>query len=186
MPSAATLSARLAAFTTPFLRKKGVVKAAKRADKVAGEGMGGGFVGGDMKLGAAGGGNCEKDFVGERGDFGAFATHVAEAIAKSDIADVAAIGEAKLPSSRTVAEVVHELTLKIGEKISVRRFARYASAEGHVYSYLHGTKIGVLVEIVGGDKELGTDIAMHIAASNPKYLTRDEVTAELVDREKDI
>ena len=91
-----------------------------------------------------------------------------------------------LPNGGTVGETINNLTLKIGEKISVRRFTRYESAAGKVYSYLHGSKIGVLLEMTGGDQELGTDVAMHVAASNPKALDRSGVDAALVATERDV
>ena len=169
-----------------LLRKKGIVKAAKRADKVAAEGLVTSFVSADGKAGALVEVNCETDFVGKSDDFGNFAKQVAEAIVKASPADVAALQMTPLSSGQTVGETASTLTLKIGEKISVRRFVRYESASGQVCSYLHGTKIGVIVEITGGDKELGVDVAMHVAASNPKALDRSGVDASLVTSERDV
>ena len=168
-----------------LLRKKGIVKAAKRADKVAAEGLVTSVVSADGKTGVLVEVNCETDFVAGGDDFKAFSKEVADAIVKNNPADVAALLNAPL-SAGTVGETINNLTLKIGEKISVRRFTRYESALGKVYSYLHGSKIGVLLEMTGGDQELGTDVAMHVAASNPKALDRSGVDAGLVASERDV
>jgi elongation factor Ts len=169
-----------------LLRKKGIIKAAKRADKVASEGLVTGFVSADGKTGALVEVNCETDFVGKSDDFVAFAKSVAQAVADTNPADLDALQNASLSTGGTVGETANNLTLKIGEKISVRRFTRYTATDGQIYSYLHGTKIGVLLEMTGGDKELGTDVAMHIAASNPKSLDRSGVDAGLIASERDV
>ncbi len=169
-----------------ILRKKGILKAAKRADKVASEGMVVGVVSADNKFGAVVEVNSETDFVSKSDDFASFVTLVAEAVLKSNPADVSALNSVALSNGKTVSETVGELTSKIGEKIGVRRFVRYESTTGSVYSYLHGTKIAVLVEIEGGDKELGSDITMQIAASSPKALDRSGVDATLVEKERDV
>lgn len=167
-----------------LLRKKGIVKAAKRADKVAAEGKVVSFVSADNKVGALVEVNSETDFVAKSDDFSAFVSDIAQAIAEKNPADAGALNNIMLSSGKTVADAVSELTIKIGEKISVRRFVRYES--GLVVSYLHGAKIGILVELEGGDKELGMDVAMQIAAANPKSVDRDGVDATLIEKEREI
>ena len=169
-----------------ILRKKGVIKAAKRADRIAADGMIVVAVNADNTVGAVVEVNSETDFVAKSGDFIDFTKHVATAAVESAPADLAALLAVKLPSGMTVEETQQHVTLKTGEKVAARRFARFAGQAGKVYSYLHGTKIGVLVELAGGDAETGTDVAMHIAASNPKYLKREDVPAALVETEKAI
>lgn len=168
-----------------ILRKKGVVKAAKRADKVAAEGRIAGYVHNDEKQGVLVEVNCETDFVGKSDDFVNFTKEVAEAVLVNNPADVAALLAVKLPNGKTVEGAAQEVTLKSGEKISIRRFVRYETSD-RVLAYFHGTKIGVLVELKGGDAELGIDIAMHVAAANPRYLKRDEVPSSEIDKEKEI
>lgn len=169
-----------------LLRKKGIVKAAKRADKVAADGKIVVKVSPDNKSGVVVEVNSETDFVAKSDDFIAFANDVAEAVLANNPTDVVALNEAKLSSGKTVAEVVSDLTLKIGEKIGVRRFAKFESADGVVVAYLHGTKIGTLVEISGNDVELANEVAMHVAAANPKYVTRDQVDSSDVEKEKEV
>jgi len=167
-----------------ILRKKGVIKAAKRADKIAAEGKIVSFVSSDNNFGALVEVNSETDFVAKSEDFVSFANEVAEAIAKNNPVDLNALNEVTLANGKTVSNTLSELTIKIGEKISIRRFVRYDN--GLVVSYLHGTKIGVLVEMEGGDVALGVDIAMQIAAANPKSIDRAGVDASLVEKEKEI
>lgn len=168
-----------------ILRKKGILKTAKRADKVAADGKVVVVVHSDQKSGAIAEVNCETDFVAKSDDFIKFSKDVVDAVLTSNPADEKALEKLKLPSGKTVGETVGELTLKIGEKISVRRFVRY-STNGVVAMYLHGSKIGVLVELTGNDHGLALEIAMHIAAANPKYLSRDQVDPALVASEKAI
>lgn len=169
-----------------ILRKKGIVKAAKRADKVAADGKVVTAVSADNKTGVIVEVNSETDFVAKSEDFTNFAKQTAEAVLKSNPADVAALNDVKLASGKTVAETVSELTLKIGEKIGVRRFERFESKDGVISIYQHGTKIGALVELTGNDAALGGEVAMHIAAANPKYLTRDQVPADEIEKEKSV
>lgn len=167
------------------LRKKGIVKAAKRADRIAADGLVTGIVSDDKKTGVLVEVNCETDFVARSEDFTSFSKHVAEAVLKHNPTDLVALHTINLPMGKTVEGLAGELTLKIGEKISVRRFVRYETS-GQVATYLHGSKIGVLVDVTGGDAALASDIAMHIAASNPKFLNRAAVDPELVAKEKEI
>ena len=128
--------------------------------------------------------NCETDFVAKNDDFLAFGKAVAELIAKHHPADVAALSALPLESS-TVDAVRLALIGKIGENVSVRRFVRFESAN-KLASYLHGTRIGVLVEFAGADEQVGKDVAMHIAAMKPVSLSSDDVPAELIAKERSI
>ena len=167
-----------------ILRKKGVLKAAKRADKVASEGVVAGFVNADAKIGALVEVNCETDFVSGSDDFIKFANEVVEIVGKQNPADDAALQNLQMITGESVFAVLNELGIKLGEKISIRRFARY---EGElVATYLHGKKIGIMVELQGGSTTLGTDIAMHIAATNPKCVDRTSIDPALVAKEKEI
>ncbi|MCX6779940.1 MAG: translation elongation factor Ts [Candidatus Magasanikbacteria bacterium] len=167
-----------------ILRKKGIVKAAKRADKIASEGMVTGYVSADNKVGALVEVNCETDFVSGSDNFVAFANNVAKAIVENKISDEAALMNADL-GGETVQSVLNNLGLTLGEKISVRRFALYNDNK-LVATYLHGKKMGIMVELEGGTVALGMDVALHIAASNPKCVDRTGVDPELVEREKAI
>jgi elongation factor Ts len=167
-----------------ILRKKGVVKAAKRADKVAAEGIMAGYVKEGAKVGAVVEVNSETDFVAKSDEFISFANEVAKVVVENNPADMQALMASSLASGKTLESTLSDMTLKIGEKLSVRRFVRY---EGEMVAmYLHGKKIGVLVEMQGGDSVLGVDVAMHIAASNPKAVSRDQVSADLISKEKEI
>ena len=169
-----------------FLREKGLSQAAKKAGRVAAEGAVVAYVTEDGKTGAIVEVNCETDFVGKNENFQALAKSIAELIVKTNPADVDALLASEM-DSKTVKDVVTEAIAKIGENISVRRFVRYESAEGKVYSYIHGGgKIGVLVDMKGGDAELGKDIAMQVAAANPQFLNRNEVPDSELEHEKDI
>lgn len=169
-----------------FLREKGLSQAAKKAGRVAAEGAVVAYVTEDGKTGAIVEVNCETDFVGKNENFQALAKSIAELIVKTNPADVDALLASEM-DGKTVKDVVTEAIAKIGENISVRRFVRYESAEGKVYSYIHGGgKIGVLVDMKGGDAELGKDIAMQVAAANPQFLNRNEVPDSELEHEKDI
>ena len=169
-----------------LLRKKGIVKAAKRADKVAAEGMVTNYLSENGQVGVLVEVNCETDFVAKSDDFLAFSKAVAEAIAKHNPADVAVLQNVTLPTGQSVGERVQQLTLQIGEKISVRRFTRYETTHDYIASYLHGMKMGVLIEMRGEDRAVGAEIGMHIAAARPQYVKREQVDPAEVAREKDI
>lgn len=169
-----------------FLREKGLSQAAKKAGRVAAEGAVVAYVTEDGKTGAIVEVNCETDFVGKNENFQALAKSIAELIVKTNPADVDTLLASEM-DGKTVKDIVTEAIAKIGENISVRRFVRYESAEGKVYSYIHGGgKIGVLVDMKGGDAELGKDIAMQVAAANPQFLNRNEVPDSELEHEKDI
>ena len=159
-----------------LLRIRSGAKASKAAGRIAAEGVIGAWLSADAKLGALVEVNCETDFVAKNEDFIAFAREVAEAVAKSNPADVP--GLAGFEARRQA------LVQKIGENISIRRFARL-QAQGRLALYVHGVKIGALVDY-DGTEDLGKDLAMHIAASKPQYLSKIEVPADVVARERDI
>jgi elongation factor Ts len=160
-------------------------KASKAASRVAAEGVVAVFIAPDAKLGAIIEVNCETDFVAKNEDFLAFARNLAELVAKQAPADVAALSALPLTGS-TVDQVRTALVGKIGENMSIRRFVRL-QARGRLDKYVHGgAKIGVLVDVVGGDDALAKDLAMHIAASKPVALSKEEMSAELIQRERDI
>lgn len=169
-----------------YLREKGLSKAAKKAGRVAAEGAVVSYVSEDGKVGVIVEVNCETDFVGSNEDFKTLATSIAKHVAETNPADVETLLDSQM-DGKAVKDIVTEAIAKIGENISVRRFVRYESVEGKVYSYIHaGGKIGVLVDMKGGDAELGKNIAMQVAAANPSYLNRTEVPASELDHEKEV
>ena len=169
-----------------LLRKKAGSKVEKKAGRTASEGAIGVSLSADRKLAAMVEVNSETDFVAKGDDFQAFANAIAAAVALHNPADVNALSTMKLDGGETVAKTREGLVAKLGENISVRRFTRVAAKSGQVASYLHGRKIGVLVEFDGGQESLGRDIAMHIAASRPECVSREQVSAELIAKEKEI
>jgi elongation factor Ts len=168
-----------------ILRIKLGNKASKAAGRVAAEGVVAAYIAGDGKLGAIIEVNSETDFVAKNEEFRAFADAVARLVASSNPVDVTALSQLALDGV-TVEERRKSLVGKIGENVSLRRFQR-REAKGRLASYVHGgSKIGVLVDVVGGDDALAKDIAMHVAASKPLALSRDEVSPEIVQKERDI
>jgi elongation factor Ts len=129
--------------------------------------------------------NCETDFVAREQDFRAFAKAVAHRVVADRPQTLEVLLQAKLEGAETVEERRRSLVAKIGENISVRRFA-VLTAPQHLGAYTHGTRIGVLVALQGGDATLAHDLAMHVAASNPKYLSQREVPAEVIAKEREI
>lgn len=166
-----------------ILRVKLGNKASKAAARVTAEGIVGTYISADGKLAAIVEVNCETDFVAKNDDFLAFSKSVAELIVTQNPADVAALSALSLGDA-SVDAVRTALVGKIGENITIRRFER-VEAKGKVAAYIHGgAKIGVLVDLVGGDEALARDIAMHIAASKPKSLDASGVSAELIETER--
>jgi elongation factor Ts len=157
-------------------------KASKAAGRVAAEGTVGIDISVDGKLGAMVEVNCETDFVAKNDDFLALTRNLASLIAKEDPANVAALSALRIGDS-TVEETRAQVIGKAGENVTVRRFVR-VQAKGKLASYVHGAKIGVLVDLVGGDESLGKDIAMHIAATKPKSLDASGVAPELIEAER--
>ncbi len=129
--------------------------------------------------------NCETDFVAREQDFRGFAQAVAAVALSGRPASLEALGAARLPTGESVDERRRALVAKIGENISVRRFTVLSSA-GNLGAYVHGTRIGALVVVKGGDAALAHDLAMHVAASNPRHLTAADVPADVVAKEREI
>ncbi len=167
------------------LRVKLGNKASKAAARITAEGLVAVSIAADGKLGSIIEVNCETDFVAKNDEFQALTRTCAELVASKNPSDVAALtalplGEGTVESTRTA------LVGKIGENMTIRRFVR-VEAKGKLYSYIHGgAKIGVLLDLVGGDEQLGKDLAMHIAASKPKALNSEGVPAELLETERRI
>ncbi len=167
-----------------LMRKAGQAKADKKASRVAAEGL--------IAIRQAAGAaamveiNCETDFVTKNDDFRAFVDAVADAALTGESSDFAAFLASPMANGQSVEQGRRDCIAKIGENINVRRFARLASAEGVLGCYLHGTRIGVLVELEGGDADLAKDIAMHVAASRPLCIGEDQVPADLIAKEKEI
>ena len=168
-----------------LMRKQGLAKADKKATRVAAEGVVAIARSSDGKSAAMAEINCETDFVAREQDFRAFAHAVAESALKVRPASLAALSEAALPSGESIEERRRALIAKIGENISVRRFAALSAAD-HLGAYVHGTRIGALVAVKGGPASLAHDLAMHVAASNPRYLSAAQVPAEVVEKERAI
>ena len=168
-----------------LMRKQGLAKADKKASRVAAEGVIATATSADGKSAVLVEVNCETDFVARGDDFTAFAKDVAAVALASKATSVEDLGTKLLPSGETVDDRRRALVAKIGENISVRRFERVETS-GLLGSYLHGTRIGTLVAIEGGDAALAKDLAMHVAASNPAYLSAAEVPEEAKAKERGI
>jgi len=172
-----------------LMRKTGLAKAGKKAGRTAAEGIIVMELAGDRSSGAMVEVNCETDFVAKGDDFRDFARCVIQRILAARPADVAALLE--LPAAEgsdvSLETARKELIAKIGENVNVRRFTLFeASTDSRIGGYLHGVRIGVLLELQGGDEALAKDIAMHIAATNPVAIDESDVPAELLDKEKEI
>lgn len=166
-----------------LLRIKSGAKASKAAGRIAAEGVISSFI--DGKRGALVELNCETDFVAKNEDFKKFANDIAQAVCRVDPKTLEALNGTDMGDGETVENRRQALVMKLGENISVRRFVRFETA-GNLASYLHGTRIGVLVHYTGGDETLGKDIAMHIAAAKPICVSAQQVPADLLTREREI
>ncbi len=167
------------------MRKSGMAKADKKADRIAAEGIVSVARSADGKKAALVEVNCETDFVAKGDDFVEFVSGVAAAALNAGTTTAEALLEASFNGGNTVEHTRKELIAKIGEKISVRRVS-YVESNGVVGAYMHGSRIGVLVDLDGGDEALAKDIAMHVAASNPACVDESGVPAETIQKEKDI
>jgi elongation factor Ts len=161
-----------------LLRVKSGAKASKAASRIAAEGVVGTFVSPDGKVGALVELNCETDFVAKNDEFLAFARSLAETAATQNPQDVAQLASGKVEERRQA------LIQKIGENMTIRRFKRL-TAKGKLALYVHGVKIGVLVDFEGPD-DTAKDVAMHIAFAKPQYMTKDQVPADIAQREREI
>jgi len=170
-----------------IMRKAGLAKADKKSSRTAAEGRICVKVSDDGKRAAMLEINCETDFVAKADDFIAFANGVAQCVLDSSAGSPDELLGSTMPGTGiSIDERRKELVAKLGENINVRRFERFVSADGIVASYLHGSRIGVLVELTGSDQELGKDIAMHVAASKPLCVDEKGVPAETIAKEKEI
>jgi len=165
-----------------ILRVKLGSKASKAASRITAEGVVAAFISGNV--GALVEVNCETDFVTKNDDFITLANTCAKLIAENNPADIAALSALPL-DGKTVDEVRAALVGKIGENMSIRRFKRFETT-GKLVSYLHGTRIGVIVEFDGADNQVGKDVAMHIAAMKPVSLSSEQVPADLIEKERSI
>ncbi len=167
------------------MRKSGLAKADKKANRTAAEGLVGIALSDDKKQSAIVEINCETDFVSGGDEFKAFTNAVAACVLANSPADVEALGEMTLDDGKTIEETRQGMVAKIGENIQVRRFER-KSTDGAFGSYNHGVRMGVLVELSKDDGDLIKDIAMHIAATNPTCVAEADVPEEMLAKEKDI
>ncbi len=168
-----------------WLREKGIAKAAKKSGRVAAEGAVGAYVSDDKKVGVLFELNCETDFAAKNEEFRALQAKIMKLIAEKAPADIDALEKMSI-GGKSITDLIGEATATIGEKLSLRRFERYET-EGELTSYIHmGGKIGVLVDIIGGNEQLGKDIAMQIAASVPLAVDRSSVRAEDLEHEKEV
>ncbi len=168
-----------------LLRIKSGTKASTAASRITAEGTIGIEIAIDKKNGALVEVNCETDFVAKNEDFINFAKQLAQLTATKNLTDTEALSRATLPNGKSVEEFRKVLIMKLGENISIRRYARHTT-RGHLASYLHGGKIGVIVDYTGSDEVLGKDLAMHIAASKPICVSKEQVSADLLARERQI
>ena len=181
-----------------WLREKGLAAAAKKAGRIAAEGVVASYITDDAKVGVVVEVNCETDFVAKTDNFINFSKNVAKHIALANPADVDALMSQKFvdDETKTITDLVSDATVSIGEKISIRRFARYETDKGAVESYIHmGGKIGVLLlvendnaDTIANDtfKTFYHDVALQIAAAKPSYVKKEEVPAENLAKEREI
>jgi len=170
---------------TELLRIRSGAKASKVAGRVAAEGAVGAHISANGRTGALVEVNCETDFVAKDANFAGFVNTVAATAAGGNAADVDALLKSTGGDGQTVEAARQGLIMKLGENISVRRFVRVA-ARGRLAHYLHGSRIGVLVDYEGGDEQLGKDLAMHIAASKPLCVAKEGVPPEILEKEREI
>jgi elongation factor Ts len=166
-----------------LLRIKSGAKASKAAGRIAAEGIIGCHISSDGMIGTLVEVNCETDFVAKNEDFLAFASGLAASVAQNNPATVDDLTKLSI-DGENIETRRQALVQKIGENISIRRFQRLEAA-GKLTSYLHGAKIGVLVDVSGGE-DVAKDVAMHIAFSKPQFLRKEDVPSDIVAREKDI
>ncbi|MEI6541931.1 MAG: translation elongation factor Ts [Methylococcales bacterium] len=169
------------------MRKAGLAKADKKSGRIAAEGIIGVKVSDDGKAVAIVDINCETDFVAKADGFVNFVNSVTTALLNADhINSEEDLLAMPLEDGVTVDEIRRGLISTLGENITVRRFEKLKTAEGGTACYLHGSKIGVIVELAAYDAELGKDIAMHIAASKPAYVSEEQVPSDIIEKEKEI
>lgn len=168
------------------MRKAGLAKADKKAGRIAAEGLIGAKVSADGKTVAMVDVNCETDFVAKADDFVKYVGDITIALLTASVANDEQLLAMTLENGQTVEDTRRALIAKLGENITVRRFEKFQAAEGGTACYLHGSKIGVIVELAAANPELGKDIAMHVAASKPVCVSEDQISAETIEKEKEI
>ena len=165
-----------------ILRRKGLSAAAKKAARVASEGMIASSIQNNGKIGVLIEVNSETDFVAKNEEFQKFARGLAHLVAAQKPADVEELSQLAI-NGENVGAYRNALVQKIGENIAIRRFVSFETS-GQIAVYLHGNRIGVMVDYTGGNEQLGKDLAMHIAAANPQFLSREKIPAAVLDRER--
>jgi len=168
------------------MRKSGAAKADKKAGRIAAEGLLRVETSDDGKKAAIVEVNCETDFVTKGDDFPNFVTAVAKVTLEAQPADLDALLNAPMADGTSVGDSCKNLIAKIGENMNVRRFQLVENSDGIVANYLHGSRIGVVVSLTGGDEALARDVAMHIAATNPQAISADDIDPALIEKEKEI
>ncbi|MBE6062184.1 MAG: elongation factor Ts [Clostridium butyricum] len=175
-----------------FLREKGLADAAKKSGRVAAEGIVKTYISEDKKAGAVLEFNCETDFVAANDEFIGFADRLAQMVVEKNPANVEALSNEMFDAETTVADALKALIAKLGENMTIRRFARFAIDNGLVKSYIHGGgRIGVLVELACDTAsdvldEVAKEVCMQIAAANPLFLSEEQVDAASIEKEKEI
>jgi len=168
------------------LRKSGAAKAAKKSGRVAADGIVKIASSADNKVAVLAEINCETDFVAKDDNFLAFADQIASVALENKAADVATLMATEI-GGKTLEQIRTDLVAKIGENVQLRRIQLVEAKDGGIVgSYAHGKNIGVVVSITGGDEELAKDLAMHVAAANPEYISEEQVPAEQLEKEKEI
>lgn len=171
-----------------YLREKGLSKAAKKASRIAAEGIVDTYIDEANKVAVCLEVNCETDFVAKTDDYKALVDSIAKHIAANKPASIEVLADQTFQGTdKKVSQIVTEAIAKIGEKIDIRRFSIFEYGNDVIGAYVHGGgRIGVLVELTGGDVALAKDVAMHVAAANPGYLERSEVPADVLEHEKTV
>ncbi len=169
-----------------YMRKAGLAKADKKSGRTAAEGAIVSRTTDDGKASVIVEINCETDFVTKGDDFQSFANEVADLAIKNLPDDIDGLLKLKMASGDTVAEACKALIAKIGENINVRRYVKAETDSGVIGTYLHGSRIGVVATLNGGNADLAKDIAMHVAASKPVCVSADDVPQDVIDKEKEI
>ena len=169
-----------------YMRKAGLAKADKKSGRTAAEGTIVSRTSDDGKAAILVEVNCETDFVTKGDDFQNFANEVGDLAIKNLPDDLDSLLNLKMASGDTVAEATKALIAKIGENINVRRYVKAETDSGVIGTYLHGSRIGVVATLNGGDADLAKDIAMHVAASKPACVSADDVAADVIEKEKEI
>ena len=169
-----------------YMRKAGLAKADKKAGRTAAEGAIVSRTSADGKAAVLVEINCETDFVTKSDDFQNFANEIADLAIKNLPNDLDDLLNIKMASGDTISDATKTLIAKIGEKINVRRYVKAITDSGVIGTYLHGSRIGVVATLNGGNVDLAKDISMHIAASKPICVSSDEVSADVIEKEKEI